>query len=146
MTSLVSSDQRVKWLYRWQLLTGKSAPCLVQCPCIFCSQGYVFNLSYELMTGSSLQYVTTLISLVTISIAIMEMFLIHHLLVETPQLSHCLAIFGRHWSIASQGIIQKKSASVSRVLPFVRFDKQCSFCQKQCYFNTFLCYFKAFLG
>ena len=29
-----------------------------------------------------------------------------------------------------QGIIQKKSASGSRMLPFVIFDKKCPFCQK----------------
>ena len=29
-----------------------------------------------------------------------------------------------------QGIIQKKSASGSRTLPFVSFDKKCPFCQK----------------
>ena len=29
-----------------------------------------------------------------------------------------------------QGIIQKKSASGSRTLPFVIFDKKCPFCQK----------------
>ena len=45
-----------------------------------------------------------------------------------------------------QGIIQRKSVSGSRTLPFVIFDRKRPFWQRQCYFNAFLCYFKAFLG
>ena len=37
-----------------------------------------------------------------------------------------------------QGIIQKKSASGSRTLLFVIFDKKCPFFQKTCYFKAFL--------
>ena len=39
---------------------------------------------------------------------------------------------------SSPGIIQKKSASGSRTLPFVILTKKCPFFQKWCYFNVFL--------
>ena len=49
MTSCVSGNQRVKWLWRWHSVTGKSEPCQVLCPCIFCRWKYnVFKLSHDL--------------------------------------------------------------------------------------------------
>lgn len=68
----------------WQSLTDKSAPYQVWCPWVFSESRYnAFNLSRDLTWPShwrvvqlyrwkSLQYVTTLINLVTISILIME--------------------------------------------------------------------------
>ena len=40
--------------------------------------------------------------------------------------------------VAYQGIIQKKSASGSRTLPFAMFDKKCPFCQS-CVILTYFC-------
>ena len=93
-----------KWIYRFLKLShdlkglkfrvalrmgnshGKSVPCLVRYPWVFCkwsyvlichknSQGNFTEVSCEFMGGSSLWYITTLTSLVTIGAATVRCFL-----------------------------------------------------------------------
>lgn len=126
----------------WQSLTDKSAPYQVWCPWVFSESRYnAFNLSRDLTWPShwrvvqlyrqkSLQYVTTLINLVTTSILIMETCFSFDMqpLVKTclkgymnlwMEVSHTESPschFGGYWSIINGGrkyLIYHKTMQIS---------------------------------
>ena len=75
--------------------------------CHVTSHNHLIDWSWRFMVGSSLQYFTALIILVTIDVVVVEMFLICHL---TPHdhMFEGFVMFGEHWSSASGDILSNK--------------------------------------